>query len=176
MAPHTTEVHEMGLLTADQSSVSERRKQSPWYTPHGWLLEILSMFASLCCTLALAFLLFTVQDQPYVNWKSYIGLNPTISTLTTVARGTLLLSASACLSQGKWLHLVKRTREHIWAYPPWRQRSRFWLWLLVLSRSKWSSMTKAVSLHKARVLPTIMPITIPVERPCLPPRKASRKV
>jgi hypothetical protein len=110
MAPHTTEVHEMGLLTADQSSVSERRKQSPWYTPHGWLLEILSMFASLCCTLALAFLLFTVQDQPYVNWKSYIGLNPTISTLTTVARGTLLLSASACLSQGKWLHLVKRSK------------------------------------------------------------------
>jgi succinate dehydrogenase hydrophobic anchor subunit len=110
MAPHTTEVHEMGLLTPDQSSVSERRKQSPWYAPHGWLLEILSMIASLCCTLALAFLLFAVQDKPYENWRSYVGLNPTISILTTVARATLLLSASACLSQGKWLHLVKRSK------------------------------------------------------------------
>jgi len=110
MAPHTTEVHEMGLLTSEQSSVSERRKQSSWYTPHGWLLEILSMVASLCCTLALAFLLYAVQDKPYENWKSYVGLNPTISILTTVARATLLLSASACLSQGKWLHFVKRSK------------------------------------------------------------------
>jgi hypothetical protein len=68
------------------------------------------MVASLCCTLALALLLFMVQDKPYENWRSYVGLNPTISTLTTVARGTLLLSASACLSQGKWLHFVKRSQ------------------------------------------------------------------
>ena len=100
----------MGLLTPDQSSVSERQKQSPWYTPHGWLLEILSMIASLCCTLALAFLLFAVQDKPYEYWRFYVGLNSTISILTTVARATLLLSASACLSQGKWLHFVKRSK------------------------------------------------------------------
>jgi hypothetical protein len=114
MAPHTTEIHEMELLALDQyqSSVSERPKQSAWYTRHGWLLEILSMIASLCCTLALAFLLFKVQDKPYENWKFYVGLNPTISTLTTVARGTLLLSASACLSQGKWLHFVKQSQLH----------------------------------------------------------------
>lgn len=70
------------------------------------------MIASICCTLALAVLLSRVQDQPYENWKFYVGLNPTISALTTVARGTLLLSASACLSQGKWLHFVKQSRLH----------------------------------------------------------------
>jgi hypothetical protein len=114
MAPHNPAVHEVGLLTPELELLpnAQRQKPSAWYTPHGWLWEISSMIASICCTLALAILLHRVQDQPYEDWRFYIGLNPTISALTTVARGTLLLSVSACLSQGKWLHFVKQSRLH----------------------------------------------------------------
>jgi hypothetical protein len=114
MAPYDSQVHESELLTPNQSqsSVSERPEKSSWYTPHGWLLEIAAMIASLCCTSALVILLLEVQDTPYEDWSFSVGLNPTISTLTTIARGTLLLSVSACLSQGKWLHFVKPSPLH----------------------------------------------------------------
>jgi hypothetical protein len=114
MAPNTPEVDEMELLTPKQirPSISEQGKQSSWYTPRGWLWEISAMVASLCCTTALVILLLEVQDAPYEDWRFSVGLNPTISTLTTIARGTLLLSVSACLSQGKWLHFVKRSQLH----------------------------------------------------------------
>jgi hypothetical protein len=114
MAPDTPAVDEMELLTPkeNQPSISERGKQASWYTSHGWLWEISAMVASLCCTSALVILLLEVQDAPYEDWRFSIGLNPTISTLTTIARGTLLLSVSSCLSQGKWLHFVKRSQLH----------------------------------------------------------------
>lgn len=112
MASQDPETNEIELLASDEYRLSDKQehRQSAWYTPHGWLCEILSTATSLCCTLALAILLSHVQNQPYDEWRFYIGLNPTISTLTTIARGTLLLSVSACLSQGKWLQFVRRSQ------------------------------------------------------------------
>lgn len=68
------------------------------------------MFASICCTAAIAILLLKWRNEPLEDWTLSISLNTTISVLTTVARGTLLLSVSACLSQGKWLQFVRPSK------------------------------------------------------------------
>jgi hypothetical protein len=120
MAPRGTAVHEAELLTPDENQILQTGgpKQSSWYTPGGWLLEIFSMITSVCSTLALAILLFKAQDKPLNDWTVHIReqsiqLNVWISTLTTIVRVTLLLSVSACISQGKWLHLVKQSKLQV---------------------------------------------------------------
>ena len=68
------------------------------------------MFVSILCTAAIAVLLLKWNGRTLEEWAFYFSLNTTISTLTTAARVTLLVSVSACLSQGKWLHFVKQSK------------------------------------------------------------------
>lgn len=72
-----------------------------------WRLECVAIGASIMSLTTIVILLARYDGTPILEWHG-ITLNATVSSLSTVVRGMLLLSVGSCLSQFKWIWFNKR--------------------------------------------------------------------
>ena len=88
--------------TADKSGfVSKLNAWRVW--------DILALIFALGILVAIIIILGLYDNKEQLNWK-YMSLNTLLSWLSTVCKGSILLPASAALSQLKWVWFSVRKR------------------------------------------------------------------
>jgi hypothetical protein len=108
----------MGGARSSPQSKDARIWWSDW-----WLPEILALIVSVMCLASIVLVLRRVDGKPLSDWHSFvqdsvpgghamsIAPNSVISFLSTIAKSCLGLTATACISQVKWLHIQKKKRS-----------------------------------------------------------------
>ena len=77
-----------------------------------WRWEIASVVLSLLCVVAMLIVLKAYQQRSLSSWHFVhdITLNTLVALLSTISRTALIVSVASCLSQLKWIHLVRSPR------------------------------------------------------------------
>lgn len=91
------------------SSLSLKRDVQAWIIG-SWLWEILACATSLLGVLAIAILLSCYDGHSQPQWPFWINLNTILSMFTTLITASLVLIATSCISQAKWIHYRRETR------------------------------------------------------------------
>jgi hypothetical protein len=103
------------------SSFQYKDARSLWFD--WWLPEILALVFSNVCLASIVFILKRVDGKPLSDWHSFIqgsvpvryavsiAPNSVISFLLTIAKSCLGFTATACISQVKWLHMQNKKRS-----------------------------------------------------------------
>lgn len=126
----TTNIDSVMDLDPDPTSTSTNNASSPfnfkdarsWWSDW-WLPEILALVFSIVCLASIVYVLKMVDDKPLSDWHSFvqdsvpgrhtvsIAPNSVISFLSTLAKSCLGFTATACISQVKWLHIQNKKRS-----------------------------------------------------------------
>lgn len=77
--------------------------------PDLWLAECATLSLSFWSILGICWLLHRFDGTPNRKWNN-VTLNAAVSTLTTLARGMVLLAMAACLGQYKWIWFNQQHR------------------------------------------------------------------
>jgi hypothetical protein len=107
----------------DNTSPMFQYKDARSWWSDWWLPEILALIFSNMCLASIILVLRTVDDIPLADWHSFvqgsvpyghimsIAPNSVISFLSTIAKSCLRSTATACISQVKWLHMQNKRRS-----------------------------------------------------------------
>jgi hypothetical protein len=107
----------------ESASSSFRYKEARSWWSDWWLPEILALVFSNACLASIVFILKRVDGKPLSDWHSFIqgsvpvryavsiAPNSVISFLSTIAKSCLGFTATACISQVKWLHIQNKRRS-----------------------------------------------------------------
>ncbi|KAK8133806.1 hypothetical protein PG984_005818 [Apiospora sp. TS-2023a] len=83
------------------------RKCFKIYSKTDWFLEIGTALLSLLCLLGMIILLARIQNQPLSSWPLEVSPNAVLSILSTASKAFLVQPVSECISQLKWMHLLR---------------------------------------------------------------------
>lgn len=102
----------------------EPREKKPQKSPHTghwqrgwdrfgswWAWEVICIVVGTACLLAVVAICRNLDGQSSDYWHSSISPNAMISTLTTIAKGAVLFSVAASMSQLKWLYFQSHPRR-----------------------------------------------------------------
>lgn len=107
----------------DNASSSIQSKDARSWWSNWWLPEILALSVSIVCLASIGLVLKTVDGRPLADWNSFVQVsvpggramsiapNSVISFLSTIAKSCLGFTATACISQVKWLHIQNKKRS-----------------------------------------------------------------
>jgi hypothetical protein len=111
------------FTSTDSVGSSSQYKDARTWWPDWWLPEILALIFSIVCLASIVLVLKRVDGRPLSDWHSFvqgsvpgghvmsIAPNSLISFLSTIARFYLGFTATACISQVKWLHMQTGKRS-----------------------------------------------------------------
>jgi hypothetical protein len=111
------------ISTSTDSAGSSQYKDARTWWSDWWLPEILALIFSIVCLASIVLVLKRVDGKPLSDWHSFvqgsvpgghvvsIAPNSVISFLSTIAKSCLGFTATACISQVKWLHMQNKKRS-----------------------------------------------------------------
>ena len=120
-----------------------------------WRWEVASAVFSLLCVVAIIIILKVYQERPLSDWHFVhnITLNTVVALLSTLSRTALIVSVASCLSQLKWIHLVRSPRPlremQIFddaSRGPWGSLELVWRLHLKTKLATWGSLITILSL------------------------------
>jgi hypothetical protein len=125
LSPQPTSIEMKNAIPnpTDGAKSSTQYKDARTWWSDWWLPEILALIISIVCLASIVLVLKRVDGRPLSDWDSFvqgsvpgghamsIAPNSVISFLSTVAKSCLGLTATACISQVKWLHIQKKKRS-----------------------------------------------------------------
>ena len=120
-----------------------------------WRWEIASALFSFLCVVAIIIILKVYQERPLSNWHFVhnITLNTVVALLSTLSRTALIVPVASCLSQLKWIHLVRSPRPlremQIFddaSRGPWGSLELVWRLHLKTKLATWGSLITVLSL------------------------------
>lgn len=120
-----------------------------------WRWEVASAVFSLLCVVAITIILKVYQERPLSDWHFVhnITLNTVVALLSTLSRTALIVSVASCLSQLKWIHLVRSPRPlremQIFddaSRGPWGSLELVWRLHLKTKLATWGSLITILSL------------------------------
>lgn len=100
--------------TADEAVTSAKRYKSKPFkqnTIKGWAWEILAWTTSFASTIVIFGILIATQNKALPEWNYRINLSTLLSVFAQISSTALLVPASGCISQLKWLWFIDRSRS-----------------------------------------------------------------
>lgn len=94
----------------DDETNSTPSSSSKYLNGGSWLLEIISLIASVLSIATIIGVLFHFDGQALPDWPNGISLNTLFALLAAIANATLAASLSSGLSQMKWIHFKQEWR------------------------------------------------------------------
>jgi hypothetical protein len=99
--------------TADEvvASTNSHKSQPPQAsTIKGWAWELLAWTTSFASMVTIVGILLATQNKALPEWDHQINLSTLLSVFAQISSTALLVPASGCISQLKWLWFVGRSR------------------------------------------------------------------
>lgn len=99
-------------MSSDQEKGTTRSWPLRVFRKTDWFLEILNAFLSLLSLIGMIVLLANVHGRLLSSWVFVISPNAFLSVLSTTSKVCLILPTSECISQLKWLYLIKSNESN----------------------------------------------------------------
>lgn len=99
------DLHQLPTLPISNEPISEHKKRRPgrrFDRVGSWTWEVGGCALSLVSIALLVVFLTYIDGNKYANWERSISPNTIVSVISTVAKASMLVPISSCLSQLKW--------------------------------------------------------------------------
>jgi hypothetical protein len=153
----SSEGHESTAMK-DQTTVQQHYKppeRSESFHLQDWQWEFTAAVFSLLCVVAIIIVLKVYQERSLSSWHFVhnITLNTVVALLSTLSRTALIVPVASCLSQLKWIHLVRSPRP-LWEMQtfddasrgPWGSLELIWRLHVTTKLATWGSLITILSL------------------------------
>jgi hypothetical protein len=125
LSPHPTGMEEKNAIPPSMGGAgsSPQSKDARIWWSDWWVPEILALVVSIMCLASIILVLRRVDGKPLSDWHSFVqdsvpgghamsmAPNSVISFFSTIAKSCLGFTATACISQVKWLHIQNKKRS-----------------------------------------------------------------
>lgn len=81
----------------------DRRAKVPF--GEGWFWEVISIFFSVACIVAMIVFLRILDNKRVPSWASSVSPNAIISVASTASKAAMIFAIAEAIGQLKWLHL-----------------------------------------------------------------------
>lgn len=108
--PNKTKEKTIEREIQDVEATSTSSSSSKHLSGGSWLLEIISLIASVLSIATIIGVLFHFNGRALPDWPDGISLNTLIALLAAIANASLAAPLSSGLSQMKWIHFKQERR------------------------------------------------------------------